>query len=78
MAKAKKSSVDLEKSLAELETLVDELETGDLPLEAAMSKFERGVSLTKDCQKALTDVEQRVAVLLQDAGLADEPKPLQD
>lgn len=78
MAKSKKDSVDIEKSLAELESLVDELENGDLPLEAAMLKFEKGVGLTRDCQKALTDVEQRVSVLMQDAGLEDDPAPLHD
>lgn len=78
MAKTKKQDIDVEKSLAELEKLVDELENGDLPLEKAMSSFERGVALTRDCQKALAEVEQRVSVLLQDAGLNDEAQPLDD
>ena len=42
-----KNKFDLEKSLAQLEELVEELESGDLPLEKAMQKFEDGIKLTK-------------------------------
>ena len=63
-----KKSVNLEKSLAELETLVDELESGDLPLEKAMKKFEEGIKLTRLCQTALKEAEQKVEILLQSAG----------
>lgn len=60
--------VDLEKSLAQLEDLVEELESGDLPLEKAMKKFEEGIKLTRGCQTALKDAEQKVQVLLKSAG----------
>jgi exodeoxyribonuclease VII small subunit len=63
-----KKSVNLEKSLADLETLVDELESGDLPLEKAMKKFEEGIKLTRLCQTALKEAEQKVEILLQSAG----------
>jgi exodeoxyribonuclease VII small subunit len=63
-----KKSVNLEKSLAELESLVEELESGDLPLEKAMKKFEEGIKLTRGCQAALKDAEQRVEILLKSAG----------
>jgi exodeoxyribonuclease VII small subunit len=63
-----KKSLNLEKSLAELETLVEELESGDLPLEKAMKKFEEGIKLTRGCQRALKDAEQRVEILLKSAG----------
>ena len=53
MAPAKK--INLEKSLADLEELVEELESGDLPLETAMKKFEEGIKLTRGCQTALKD-----------------------
>jgi exodeoxyribonuclease VII small subunit len=66
MAAAKK--IDLEKSLAELEELVEELESGDLPLETAMKKFEDGIKLTRGCQAALKDAEQKVQILLKSAG----------
>lgn len=59
---------NLEKSLADLEELVDELESGDLPLEKAMKKFEDGIKLTRGCQSALNDAEQKVEILLKDAG----------
>ena len=59
---------NLEKSLAELEELVEELESGDLPLEKAMKKFEEGIKLTRGCQAALKDAEQKVEILLSSAG----------
>lgn len=54
--------------MAELETLVERLETGDLPLEESLQAFERGVALTRSCQSALQDAEQKVEVLLKKAG----------
>ena len=60
--------LNLEKSLEQLETLVDELESGDLPLETAMKKFEEGIKLTRQCQSALKDAEQRVEILLKSSG----------
>jgi exodeoxyribonuclease VII small subunit len=59
-----KKSVDLEKSLSELEAIVEELESGDLSLEKAMQKFEQGIKLTRGCQTALKDAEQKVEILL--------------
>ena len=50
------------------EELVDELESGDLPLEKAMKKFEEGIKLTRGCQAALKDAEQKVEILLKSAG----------
>ena len=63
-----KKTVNLEKSLADLEALVEELESGDLPLEKAMKKFEDGIKLTRACQAALKDAEQKVEILVQSAG----------
>jgi exodeoxyribonuclease VII small subunit len=62
---------NLEKSLAELEDLVEELESGDLPLEKAMKKFEEGIKLTRGCQAALKEAEQKVEILLKSAGGED-------
>jgi len=68
--------VDLEKSLADLEAIVEQLESGELPLERSLKEFERGVRLSRECQGALKDAEQRVQVLmggeLQDFGDAGE------
>ena len=69
MTAAKK--FDLEKSLAGLEKLVAELESGDLPLEKAMQKFEEGIKLTRGCQAALKEAEQKVEILLKSAGGED-------
>ncbi len=63
-----KKTVNLEKSLTDLEELVEELESGDLPLEKAMKKFEEGIKLTRGCQAALKDAEQKVEILLKSAG----------
>ena len=63
-----KKTVNLEKALADLEELVEELESGDLPLEKAMKKFEDGIKLTRSCQAALKDAEQKVEILLKSAG----------
>ena len=59
---------NLEKALGDLEDLVEELESGDLPLEKAMKKFEEGIKLTRGCQAALKDAEQKVEILLKSAG----------
>ena len=63
MAQAKKSS--FEKSLQELEALVQDIDSGDLELETALSAFERGISLIRDCQKSLDAAEKRVQELTQ-------------
>ena len=47
-----KKAINLEKSLADLEAIVDELESGDLPLEKAMKRFEEGIKLTRGCQSS--------------------------
>lgn len=60
--------IDFEKSLTELETLVQKLEQGDVPLEEALKTFERGVALTRQCQTALRTAQQKVEVLLAQSG----------
>jgi exodeoxyribonuclease VII small subunit len=57
-------ALDFEKAMAELEALVASLERGDLPLEESLKAFERGVSLTRQCQQALEAAEQKVEMLL--------------
>jgi exodeoxyribonuclease VII small subunit len=66
----KRPRIDLEKALAELEEIVDQLEAGDLPLEKSLKHFERGVKLSRECQTALKEAEQRVQMLM-DSGLKD-------
>jgi exodeoxyribonuclease VII small subunit len=54
-----------EAALAQLESLVSRLESGDLPLDEALRTFEQGVRLTRDCQSALAAAQQKVQQLLQ-------------
>ncbi|CRI63370.1 MULTISPECIES: exodeoxyribonuclease VII small subunit [unclassified Thiocapsa] len=52
-----------EQSLAELESIVDALEKGEMSLEESLTVFERGIGLTRACQQALDVAEQRVRIL---------------
>jgi exodeoxyribonuclease VII small subunit len=68
-----------EASLAELEEIVTKLEDGDLPLEASLELFEKGISLSRECRERLTNAERRIEVLLKDAnGLRAEPLDVDD
>ncbi len=67
MPKKKKSS-NFEKDLQELEDLVEKMEGGDLSLEDSLVHFERGIALTRACQKALTEAEQKIQILLAEDG----------
>ena len=66
MTPTRKRQPDLDKSLAELEAIVETLEEGDLPLEKALQQFEKGIKLSRDCQAALTAAEQKVQILMQE------------
>jgi len=68
-AKAKSEPMpDFETAMRDLEELVARLEQGDLPLEESLAAFERGVMLTRACQSALKEAEQKVEILLKKAG----------
>jgi exodeoxyribonuclease VII small subunit len=60
--------IDFEGAMRDLEQLVERLEQGDLPLEESLAAFERGVMLTRSCQSALKEAEQKVEILLRKAG----------
>ena len=64
----KDNTINFEKSLQELEALVEKMEGGDLSLEESLKCFERGVTLTRNCQKALAEAEQKVQILLKNEG----------
>jgi len=49
--------------MVELEALVSKIEDGDLPLEESLKEFEKGIKLTRICQQALEEAEQRVKIL---------------
>ncbi|HAD08652.1 MAG TPA: exodeoxyribonuclease VII small subunit [Porticoccaceae bacterium] len=59
----RKKQLDFEDKIEQLETLVEELEEGNLGLEDALKSFEKGVKLTRECQLALQNAEQRIRVL---------------
>lgn len=61
---------DFEAALVELENLVEVMETGEITLEESLAHFERGIKLTRQCQQALKQAEQKVRILMQDNGEA--------
>ena len=61
--KATTKAINFEKSLKQLETLVDKLEKGDISLEDSLKTFEQGVKLTRECQQALQNAEQKISLL---------------
>lgn len=67
-----------EDCLQRLETIVDQLEKGEIPLEQALKLFEEGIQLSNSCRKELDDAEGKVEILLKNNGkLQAEPfKPL--
>ena len=74
MAKKIPEKLDFEAALKELETLVETMEKGDLSLEDSLGHFERGVQLSRTCQQALKDAEQKVDILMKKSG-QDELAP---
>jgi exodeoxyribonuclease VII small subunit len=68
-----------EQALKQLEHIVREMESGDLPLETALKKFEEGVELSRFCSQKLEETERRITLLMQnDAGVVVETPFLED
>jgi exodeoxyribonuclease VII small subunit len=57
---------DFNKGLIELEQIVKQMDSADLSLDESLKLFEKGVSLTKLCQKALQDTEAKISLLIND------------
>ncbi|HHV28608.1 exodeoxyribonuclease VII small subunit [Acetivibrio mesophilus] len=55
-----------EESLKELESIVKQLERGELPLDESIEMFQKGITLSKDLSKMLDDMEKRVSILIED------------
>jgi exodeoxyribonuclease VII small subunit len=71
---AKKKALDFEQALVELERVVSAMEAGNMPLEESLKAFEQGVRLTRECQQALQEAEQKVELLLKaDKGITTKP-----
>jgi exodeoxyribonuclease VII small subunit len=60
------SDKSFESALEELESVVEQLESGDLSLEDSLAAFEKGVGLVKYCNQKLSEVEEKVEFLLKD------------
>ena len=75
MPPKKKPVFNFEQSLSELETIVKRMEAGELTLEQSLAQFEQGMKLSGLCQEALTQAEQKVEILVEEAAerLATEP-----
>jgi len=75
MAQKKQKTPDFETALEELEALVERMENGESSLEDSLKDFERGIELTRSCQTALAEAEQKVEILLKKDG---EPEVFAD
>jgi exodeoxyribonuclease VII small subunit len=64
---AKAKQQQFETALADLETIVKELEAGDLPLDQALKRYEDGIKLVRYCNRTLDEAEKRVTLLTADA-----------
>jgi exodeoxyribonuclease VII small subunit len=60
------AALKFEEAMARLETIVSELEKGDLPLDESLKIFEEGIKLSKTCLKMLDEAERKVEILIQD------------
>ncbi|WP_439327752.1 exodeoxyribonuclease VII small subunit [Lonepinella sp. BR2357] len=69
--KETETELDFESTLTQLEQVVNQLESGDLPLEEALKTFENGVNLAKLGQQRLQQAEQRIQILLQKNATAE-------
>ena len=66
MAKEDRAGKKFEVAMEELESIVEQLESGDLSLEDSLAAFEKGVTLVKHCNQKLNEVEKKVEVLVKD------------
>lgn len=82
MTRQKPVTPDFEAALTELEQIVERLERGELPLEESLRQFERGVELTRNCQKALRQAEHKISILSRgpggEAAVQDFAPPTED
>jgi exodeoxyribonuclease VII small subunit len=72
---APKPKPSFEKSIKDLEKIVKTLESGDLPLEKALEKFEAGIKLSRFCSETLDEAEKRVTLLMADEAGQPVEKP---
>lgn len=71
----KLDKLSFEDALEKLETTVDTMESGDLPLESLLARYEEGMKLAKACQSKLADAETKIQLLEKGAQGALKLKP---
>ena len=64
--------MNFEENMENLETIVTELEKGDLNLDDSISKFEQGIKIAKECNKMLEDAEKKITILLKNDDEVEE------
>jgi exodeoxyribonuclease VII small subunit len=67
-----------EVAMKKLEKIVEDLESGDLPLEKSLKKFEEGMALSKFCSSKLEEIESKVTKLVKDPKGDNMEVPLED
>ena len=75
MVKKDKQDFNFERALENLEQLVSSMESGDLSLEDSLKAFETGIKLTRECQTALKEAEQKIRILISEEGDTEEINP---
>ena len=75
--KGKKTNLNFEKSLKQLEKIVEDLESGDMSLEESLKSFEKGIKLTRQCQEELSKAELKIQRLIEENG-ESKTVPLED
>lgn len=78
MAKKESAGKNFEVALEELEQVVEQLESGDLPLDDSLAAFEKGVGLVNFCNQKLNEVEKKVELLIKDKDGKLQLKPLHE
>jgi len=60
MNQTNQTEINFEKAIEEIQAIVEDIEAGRLPLDESIKKYERGLYLIKECQKALTNASQKI------------------
>lgn len=71
------AKISFEKALEKLEQIVHEMESGQLPLETALKKFEEGIKLSQFCSEKLDETEKKISVLMETADGTIKEQPLE-
>ena len=66
--KTAETSVDFEKSLTQLNQIIEKMESGQLSLESSLGYFEKGVGLIRQCQDVLNHAEKKIQMITEKAG----------